>query len=74
MTLEGLLEFEAVRDYLYARMRGARDHGHAVQQHQGAAVTPVVSDELASVLREVAAELRALRLALGRRDGGRTDA
>ncbi len=27
MTLEGLLEFEAIRDYLYTRMRGARDHG-----------------------------------------------
>jgi putative membrane protein len=74
MTLEGLLEFEAVRDYLYARMRGVREHGHSVASHQGPAVAPAASDELASVLREVAAELRALRLALARRDQGRGDA
>ena len=74
MTLEGLLEFEAVRDYLYVRMRGARDHGHPVVLPQAAPVTPVASDELASVLREAAAELRALRLALARRDQGRSDA
>jgi putative membrane protein len=73
MTLEGLLEFEAIRDYLYTRMRGARDHGHTVPQLEVAAAIPAASDELASVLRDVTAELRALRLALVRRDGGRAD-
>lgn len=71
MTLEGLLEFEAVRDYLYTRMRGARDHAPAAPGAAGPAASP---DDLVAVLREVAAELRALRLALGRRDGGRSDA
>jgi putative membrane protein len=74
MTLEGLLEFEAIRDYLYARMRGARDHGHGAPQVQGAAESPVASDELAAVLREVAAELRAVRRAVGGADRGGRDA
>ena len=29
MTLEGLLEFEMLRDFLYSRMRGARDGAHS---------------------------------------------
>jgi len=74
MTLEGLLEFEAIRDYLYARMRGARDHGHGAPQVQGAAESFVASDELAAVLREVAAELRAVRRAVGGADRGGRDA
>jgi putative membrane protein len=53
MTLEGLHEFEMLRDFLYSRMRGVR----AVP-----AKTP--QDDLASALREVAAELRAVREAL----------
>lgn len=52
MTLEGLKEFEAVRDFLYARMRGVRE------QPAGPAGEEA---ELAGVLREVAAEVRALR-------------
>jgi putative membrane protein len=74
MTLEGLLEFEAVRDYLYARMRGVRDHGHTVPQLEGAAAAPAASDELATILREVAAELRAVRQAVGGADRGGGDA
>jgi putative membrane protein len=34
MTLEGLLEFEMLRDFLYSRMRGARDGAHAAPQVQ----------------------------------------
>jgi putative membrane protein len=88
MTIEGILEFEEVRDFLYWRMRGMRGGaaaaarppaaarpapaaGSAVSARSGAHESP----ELASVLREVAGELRALRndLANGalaeRRDG-----
>jgi putative membrane protein len=54
MTLEGLLNFVAVRDFLYSRMRGARHPGDA------AAVLPA-ADALAGVLTEVARELRAIR-------------
>jgi len=74
MTLEGLLEFEAIRDYLYTRMRGARDHGHALPHAQAAAVPAGAADELTAVLREVAAELRAVRRAVGGADRGGGDA
>jgi putative membrane protein len=74
MTLEGLLEFEAIRDYLYTRMRGVRDHAHAAQPVAGAIGAAAAPDELTSVLREVAAELRALRQAIGTSDQGGGDA
>src|SRR3954464_9032582 len=54
MVLEGLLNFVAVRDFLYSRMRGARHPGDA-----GAALGS--SESLAGVLTEVAGELRAIR-------------
>lgn len=60
MTLEGLKEFEAVRDFLYERMRGVKDPARHPAPAGGAAAPP----ELAAALREVAAELRATRLAL----------
>jgi putative membrane protein len=59
MTIEGLHEFEAMRDYLYSKMRGVR----ATPATPGSAP----SNELASALREVAGELRAIREALGKR-------
>lgn len=57
MILEGLTDPEAMRDFLYSRMRGAADgkHDHAPEA------------ELAGVLREVAGELLAVRLALEKR-------
>lgn len=76
MTIEGIPEFEALRDFLYARMRGT--HGPAGAP-RGVAPGPVAgaeagagrgsrdsSDlaELAAVLAEIAAELRAVRMAL----------
>lgn len=65
MTLEGLKEFEAVRDFLYARMRGVKD-GHPVRSAAtastaGATASAADQQELAAALREVAAELRATR-------------
>jgi putative membrane protein len=67
MTLEGLKEFEAVRDFLYSKMRGVKDHPHAAAT---AAAGPGHDAELAAALREVARELRATRLAL---QAGRPD-
>ena len=60
MTIEGLHEFEALRDYLYSKMRGVRG---------GQAILPVTSsnDDLAAALREVAAALREVREALEKR-------
>ena len=54
MTIEGLLNFVDVRDFLYSRMRGARHLDDAPQ----ASAAP---ESLAGVLTEVAAEIRAIR-------------
>lgn len=65
MTIEGIKEFEALRDFLYNRMRGVKDHkpaaGEAAARHAAATAQDA---ELAAALREVAAELRATRAAL----------
>ena len=68
MTLEGLTQFEAVRDFLYSRMRGVKDPSAPVATNAtGGGASGVGTDaELAAVLREVAVELRALRAALPR--------
>lgn len=69
MTLEGLKEFEAVRDFLYARMRGVKE---APPAHPGrVAPQPDVNanQELTVTLQEVARELRGIRLALESRSG-----
>lgn len=69
MKIEGLLEFEAIRDYLYTRMRGYQ-RGRAAAPAQ--APSPVSggegapSPELAGVLREIQAEMAAARAALER--------
>ena len=59
MTLEGLHEFAMVRDYLYSKMRGVRGGAAGSQP-----ATPSADSDLATALREVAAELRAVREAL----------
>lgn len=66
MTLEGLKEFEAVRDFLYSKMRGVKDPVHAAATPASAATTPADA-ELAAALRAVAHELRETRLALAAR-------
>lgn len=66
MTIEGLRDYAAMRDFLYTRMRGARDRpasaGRGIERESSAAVP---ADELAATLTEIAAELRELRQALG---------
>jgi len=66
MTLEGFKEFEAVRDFLYSKMRGVKDHPHSAASTGPSAATFSSADgaELAATLRAVAAELRAIRTAL----------
>jgi putative membrane protein len=84
MTIEGLREFEAVRDFLYSKMRRARRGAGSAEAEpdvvgatastnastSAAASAPAGAgrDELAAALRQVAAELRATRLALEGRD------
>lgn len=65
LTIEGILEFEAVRGFLYSKMRGpreAREPG-AGRPHAAEAAD---AGELAATLRDVAAEIRALREAVDR--------
>ena len=71
MVIEGLEEYEQVRDYLYSRMRGARG------QRATASRSPVSGvdareelAEVASALRATADELAALRKTLTDRRGG----
>jgi putative membrane protein len=51
MCIEGILEAEALRDYLYRRMRGVRDAGTSPADGTPAAVSP--SDEALQLLREI---------------------
>jgi putative membrane protein len=62
MTIEGLQEFEEVRDFLYTRMRGARRLGVArVAAPAARDVDASGAGGVAAALREVAAELREVR-------------
>lgn len=78
LVIEGLLEYEAMRDFLYARMRGAPERHEAKPAVES---TPGASEELASahaeghaevardgeaiaLLHEIRDELRAGRVAL----------
>lgn len=78
MTIEGIEEFQELRDFLYTRMRGthAGPKGSGASSEAGAVrldARAVV--ELTETLREVGAELRALRqnLEVGPRAGGHGD-
>jgi len=71
MTLEGFKEFETVRDFLYSKMRGVKDPAHPAPA--ATPVAPAQDAALAAALREVAAELRATRLALPARPTGAGD-
>jgi putative membrane protein len=64
MSIVGLMEYEAVRDYLYSRMRGARFGETAPAEAAPAKGAP---EDAAAVLAEIRDELRAIREALARR-------
>lgn len=73
MTIEGILEFERLRDFLYSKMRGTKGStpAPAVTAASDAVASAIpasevlpAGDDLAAILREVAAEVRALRIAL----------
>ena len=65
LTLEGMVQYEAVRDHLYSKMRGAR--GEA-QPAASAAAPPfpgaAAGDDVVSLLREIRDEVQAARRAL----------
>lgn len=60
MTVEGIREYEEVRDWLYSRMRGARRRSQQPRIPDAAGPTGA-ENELAETLREVADELRRVR-------------
>jgi putative membrane protein len=68
MVIEGILEYRALRDFLYSRMRGAKGLSAPVAVAAGSSPTATTSSsEVATVLREAVAELRAIRTALEQR-------
>ena len=58
MGIEGLRDFEAIRDFLYTRMRGVHQPR---QTATDAATADAGTGDVARAIREAAAELRALR-------------
>ena len=63
MTIEGLQEFELVRDFLYTKMRGGQDHPRS----RAAAALPAAdgsAEAVIAALRQVSEDLRAVRAAL----------
>jgi putative membrane protein len=56
MTIEGILNPEPLRDFLYAKMRGARG-----ESDEGARSEPPEPDEALALLREIRDALRAFR-------------
>ena len=59
MTIEGILNPEPLRDYLYARMRGASETLARDKKSESALIPP--TDEALALLREIRDHLRALR-------------
>jgi uncharacterized protein len=54
MKIEGVLEADALRDFLYSQMRGARHDEHTEPPH-------TLGDEALTLLREIRDEVQALR-------------
>lgn len=70
MTIEGVREFEMLRDYLYSKMRGTK--GSTVSAVVAASHGRSDDSELVAVLRDVATEVHALRLQIEKRQEGAT--
>jgi putative membrane protein len=70
MTIEGRQDFELVRDFLYSRMRGVQDKPATLP---AAAAGDPSLDAVVSALRQVSADLRAVRELLEKRERARHD-
>ena len=64
LKLEGMEEYQAVRDYLYGRMRGARGETSADAALGGAEASGAPADEVVELLRGIKQELEGARQAL----------
>ena len=71
LTFEGMVEYEAVRDHLYSKMRGVRADGHAPAAASPSAAPAAAQiaasaapEELVPLLREIRDDIRAARQAI----------
>ena len=66
ITIDGVLEAEALRDFLYTKMRGVRDHAHGGTGTTSAAATAAgVQDDALTLLTEIRDGLRRLEARAG---------
>ena len=78
VTIEGVLEAEALRDFLYTKMRGVRDHGAGTVRHAiGVSVEPATAgpgpageDEALALLTDIRDALRRLEARTNAPGGG----
>ena len=64
VTIDGVLEAEALRDYLYTKMRGVRDGAHAAAHVAEGASDGETHDETLALLTEIRDSLRQLETRL----------
>jgi uncharacterized membrane protein YdbT with pleckstrin-like domain len=61
LVIEGFKEYETIRDFLYSRMRGARESGGAKPAAERQLLTGAGDDELVQLLLNIRDELRHTR-------------
>jgi len=74
MVVEGLLEYEAIRDFLYSKMRGYKERRSTTpasqppspQEPSGASAAPNEPQEETALLKDILQELAAARAAAER--------
>ena len=70
MVIEGFKEFEAIRDFLYSRMRGAREKQTSMPTPSTTTTAPVEINEMVDLLTGIREELRQTRELFERREIG----
>lgn len=65
MTIEGVREYDMLRDYLYSKMRGTK--GATDTALASTATAAEADSDLTAILQDVASEVRALRIELEKR-------
>lgn len=76
MTIEGLLEYEEVRDFLYSKMRGLKEPQRTTAPAKGdesVTLSGATVTQLAASLHEAAGELRQIRELLEKKMGSPPD-
>ena len=64
LVIEGITEFEAVRDFLYAKMRGASKS--SAPASAASATTSLHAEESVALLKEISGDIKAVREGLTR--------